>query len=149
MSRRPLAVLCVRRSPALPFSPGQNARTTQRLLTYAIKDTVSVLYWYEKLSRNGKFFDKIFGSFFFIILARCVWWLRAQDVCARWGGGGGDNNPQHAAYHRFCLLVIARCVSRSPLCGFRACLGVFWLCLHSLPSPCPAWGAPGPRPDKL
>ena len=44
------------------------APITQRLLTYAIKDTVSVLYWYEKLSRNGKFFEKIFESFFLSLL---------------------------------------------------------------------------------
>ena len=44
--------------------PYCGALAPQRLLTYAIKDTVSVLYWYEKLSRNGKFFEKIFESFF-------------------------------------------------------------------------------------
>ena len=39
----------------------------QRLSTYAIKDTVSVLYWYEKLSRNGNFlkrFSNLLLSFF-------------------------------------------------------------------------------------
>ena len=55
----------VRRSPAVPFSPGLFCRgVKKKLLTYAIKDTVSVLYWYGILSRNGKFIDKIFGSFF-------------------------------------------------------------------------------------
>ena len=43
----------------------------KRLLTNAIKDTVSVLYWYEKLSRNGKFFEKIFESFFFVLFFTC------------------------------------------------------------------------------
>ena len=47
--------------------PGTPVHPAQRLLTYAIKDTVSVLYWYEKLSIYGKFFDKIFESFFFVL----------------------------------------------------------------------------------
>ena len=55
--------VCALLSGAALF-PGANACTTQILLTYAIKDTVSVLYWYGKLSRNGKFFERIFGSFF-------------------------------------------------------------------------------------
>ena len=55
--------------------PGTFPQITQKLLTYAIKDTVSVLYWYEKLSRNGKFFDKIFESFFitFFIYSPFCW----------------------------------------------------------------------------
>jgi hypothetical protein len=34
-------------------------------LTNAIKDTVSVLYWYEELSRNGNFWTGSSEPFFF------------------------------------------------------------------------------------
>ena len=52
------------RALATPPCPSRAPHPTQRFSTYAIKDTVSVLYWYGILSRNGKFIDKIFGSFF-------------------------------------------------------------------------------------
>ena len=53
-----------RARPPAAAGVGQGGAGPRERLTYAIKDTVSVLYWYEKLSRNGKFFEKIFESFF-------------------------------------------------------------------------------------
>ena len=51
---------------------GPIGHPTKDLSTYAIKDTVSVLYWYEKLSRNGNFlkrFSNLFFVYFFFISA--------------------------------------------------------------------------------
>ena len=71
------------------------APATQRLLTYAIKDTVSVLYWYEKLSRNGKFFVKIFESFFFFVVV-CFFALLPLFVRARHRQCHGCGPPRYA-----------------------------------------------------
>ena len=43
----------------------ERTSTTKELSTNAIKDTVSVLYWYEELPvSNWQFLGRIFGSFF-------------------------------------------------------------------------------------
>ena len=84
---------------------GTPAHPAQRLLTYAIKDTVSVLYWYEKLSIYGKFFDKIFESFFFLsFFFICLWGgagvllaARRSTVAADFGMANNKNIPPDTA----------------------------------------------------
>ena len=110
-----------RRCFAHPRLPGTTTLHHIGLLTYAIKDTVSVLYWYEKLSRNGNFFDKIFGSFFFFCLNRPsfhplpVWVLSPLFASSRRLGGGKKKKKTQQRLVGVCwgLVCVFFCLSSS------------------------------------
>ena len=60
--------------------PAQGARAALiSLSTYAIKDTVSVLYWYEKLSIHMEIFGEDFRIFFFGIFCFGASWRARRE----------------------------------------------------------------------